>query len=75
VGAISTATPTVFVGVIESTARAALTVSGAWRWARFAGSAGYQHVSNQDHVTGQSDNQFVGRLFLTVGWGRRGSFK
>ncbi len=75
VGPISTATPTVFVGVIESTARAALTVSGAWRWVRFAGSAGYQHVNNQDHVTGQSDDQFVGRLFLTVGWGRRGSFK
>jgi hypothetical protein len=75
VGPVSSATPTVFAGVIESTARAALTVSGAWRWARFAGSAGYQHVSNQDHVTGQSDNQFVGRLFLTVGWGRRGSFK
>jgi len=75
VGPISTATPSVFVGVIESTARAAVTVSGAWRWARFAGSAGYQHVSNQDHVTGQSASQFVGRLFVTVGWGKRGSFK
>jgi hypothetical protein len=74
-GPISAATPTVFVGVIESTARAALTVSGAWHWARFAGSAGYQHVKNQDHVTGQSDDQFVGRLFVTLGWGRRGSFK
>ncbi len=74
-GPISAGTPTLFVGVVEQTFRAALGASGSWRGIRLSGDAAFHHITNLDHQTGASANRFEGRLFATLGFSRRGSFK
>ena len=74
-GPISAAYPTVLAGVVEKTFRAAVGVSGGWRGFRLSADAGYHHITNLDHQSGVSADRFEGRLFATLGFGRRGSFQ
>jgi len=74
-GPISAATPTLFVGTVEKTFRAALGVSGSWRGVRLSADGGFHHISNFGHVAGASADRFEGRLFATLGFSKRGTFQ
>lgn len=74
-GPISAATPTLFVGTVEKTFRAAVAVSGSWRGLRLSADGGWHHITNLDHVPGQGADRFEGRLFATLGLTKRGSFQ
>jgi hypothetical protein len=65
-------TPALFIGVVERTLRFGLGISGRSGPFDLLASAGFHHVWNSDHVSGQTDDQFVGRIQATVGLGREG---
>jgi hypothetical protein len=64
--------PQLFIGTVEHTWRAAVAVSGRQGPLDLRASAGLHHVVNADHVAGDTDNRFVGRLQATLGLSRRG---
>ena len=66
------ATPSLFIGVVERTYRAALGLSGGTGPLELAGEAGFHHVVNDGHQPGRTDNRFVGRIQATLGFSRRG---
>jgi hypothetical protein len=66
------ATPSLFIGVVERTYRAALAISGRTGALEFIADGGLHHVVNAGHQEGQTDDRFEGRLQVTVGLGRRG---
>jgi hypothetical protein len=67
------ATPTLFIGTVERTYRAALGVSGRQGPIDLSANAGFHHVVNSGHQPGVSLNRFEGRLQLTIGISRRGA--
>jgi hypothetical protein len=64
--------PQLFIGTVERTWRAAVAVSGRQGPLDLRASAGLHHVLNAGHVSGETDNRFVGRLQATLGLSRRG---
>ncbi|MGE0352275.1 MAG: hypothetical protein AB7Q69_03465 [Gemmatimonadales bacterium] len=65
-------TPQLFIGVVERTYRAALGLTGTLPHFRLTANAGYHRVENAGHIEGRTRNRFEGRLFVTVGFHRRG---
>ncbi|MEO8225972.1 MAG: hypothetical protein ABI637_01000 [Gemmatimonadota bacterium] len=68
-------TPTLFIGTVERTYRAALGVSGREGPFDLTANAGFHHVVNSGHQAGVSLNRFEGRLQATIGLTRRGSLR
>ncbi len=66
------AIPQLFIGTVERTWRAALAVSGRQGPLDLRATAGLHHVVNADHLEGNTENRFVGRLQATLGLSRRG---
>jgi hypothetical protein len=64
--------PQLFIGIVEHTWRAALALSGRQGPLDLRASAGLHHVVNAEHVSGETDDRFVGRLQATLGLSRRG---
>jgi hypothetical protein len=65
-------TPSLFIGVVERTYRAAFSLSGTAGPLELAGEAGLHHVVNDGHVAGRTKDRFVGRMQATLGFSRRG---
>jgi hypothetical protein len=59
--------PTLFIGTVETTWRAALGLSGAYGQLRAAGNVGVHYVQDADHVAGESRTDIVARLRVTIG--------
>lgn len=68
-------TPQLFIGTVERTYRMALEASGARGAVALTASAGYHHRVNADNVAGRTRDQFVGRIYLTLGLRRRGTLE
>jgi hypothetical protein len=66
------ATPSLFIGVVERTWRAAVDLRGGAGPLELRLNAGLHHVVNQAHVEGRTVNRFEGRLQATLGLGRQG---
>ncbi len=66
-------TPTLFIGTVERTWRAAIGITGRQGPVDLTANAGFHHVVNAGHEAGQSLNRFEGRLQLTIGISRRGA--
>jgi hypothetical protein len=66
------AIPQLFIGTVERTWRAALAVSGRQGPFDLRATAGLHHVVNADHLEGNTENRFVGRLQATLGLSRWG---
>jgi hypothetical protein len=66
------ATPTLFIGTVERTYRAAVGISGRQGPVDLTANAGFHHVVNSGHVAGASVNRFEGRVQLTIGISHRG---
>jgi hypothetical protein len=67
-------TPTLFIGTVERTWRAALGLSGQQGPLAVSASAGLHYIQNQAHASGRTRTRFVGRIQATLGLGRHGSF-
>jgi len=67
-------TPTLFVGTVERTWRAALGVSGEQGALAVRASGGIHYVQNAGHVSGRDRTRFEGRIEATLGLGRTGRF-
>jgi hypothetical protein len=67
-------TPSLFIGTVERTYRAAVGVSGATGPLEVTADAGLHHVVNSRHQAGRIENHFVGRIQATLGFSRRGAF-
>jgi hypothetical protein len=67
-------TPTLFIGTVERTWRAALGLSGRQGPLSVLANAGLHYIQNRDNVEGRSRTRFVGRIQATLGIGRRGHF-
>jgi hypothetical protein len=65
-------TPSLFIGVVERTYRAAVALTGGAGPLELTGEAGFHHVVNDGHVVGRSEDRFVGRIQATLGFSRRG---
>lgn len=65
-------TPTLFIGTVERTWRAAVGISGRQGPVDLAANAGFHHVVNSGHQPGVSLNRFEGRLQVTIGLSHRG---
>jgi hypothetical protein len=66
------ATPSLFIGVVERTWRAAVDLRGTAGPLDLHVNAGLHHVVNDAHVEGRTVNRFEGRLQATLGLGRQG---
>lgn len=71
-GAARAATPTLFIGTVERTFRAAVVVSGSEGPLQVAGDVGVHRVSNAEHVEGAVRTELAFRLRATVGIGTGG---
>ncbi|HEY7026516.1 MAG TPA: hypothetical protein VH438_02865 [Gemmatimonadales bacterium] len=71
-GAARGNTPTLFIGTVEKTWRAAVGITGAQGPVRLSASAGYHHVTNAGNVSGKSDDRFVGKIGVTLGFSTSG---
>jgi hypothetical protein len=69
------ATPTLFIGTVERTWRAALGVSGRQGPLEVLANAGFHHVENAGNDAGRTVDRFEGRLQATVGLSRRGALR
>jgi hypothetical protein len=67
-------TPTLFIGTVERTWRAALGVSGQQGRLAIRGNMGVHLIDNADHVAGRSRTRFVGQVSATLALGARGQF-
>jgi hypothetical protein len=65
-------TPALFIGVVERTLRLGLGISGRAGPLELLANAGFHHLWNSEHVAGQSDDVFVGRIQATLGLSREG---
>jgi hypothetical protein len=74
VGSARGSTPTLFIGTVERTWRAAVGVSGQQGRLALSGSAGVHHLQNAAHLSGATRTRFVGRVQATIGLGTRGHF-
>ncbi|HXE58492.1 MAG TPA: hypothetical protein VNK43_10870 [Gemmatimonadales bacterium] len=68
-------TPQIFIGTVERTYRAAVGLAGRQGPLAVRADAGFHHVVNHGHVAGRTDNQFVGRIELTLGLSRQGALQ
>jgi hypothetical protein len=68
------ATPTLFIGTVERTFRAALGVSGQEGRLAIQANAGLHYIQNEYNVAGRNRTRFVGRIQATIGIGKRGRF-
>ncbi len=66
------ALPSLFIGTMERTWRAALGVTGREGPLELRANAGFHHIVNAGHEEGRTVNRFEGRLQATLGFGRRG---
>ena len=69
------ATPALFIGTVERTWRAALSLSGQEGPFRVTASGGYHHVVNFENRPGVNDDRFEGRLLVTVGAAKAGRLR
>ena len=69
------ATPALFIGTVERTWRAALSVSGQEGPVRLTASGGYHHIENFGNQPGVTDDRFEGRILLTLGAARAGRLR
>jgi hypothetical protein len=69
------ATPTLFIGTVERTWRAAVGLSGRQGPLDVRASAGYHHVVNAGNQEGRTVDRFEGRLQATLGISRRGTLR
>jgi hypothetical protein len=67
-------TPTLFIGTVERTWRAAVGLSGREGPIAIQGNAGLHYLQNADHVSGRTSTRFVGRIQITFALGNRGRF-
>ncbi|MEO8635546.1 MAG: hypothetical protein ABI587_09765 [Gemmatimonadales bacterium] len=67
-------TPTLFIGTVERTWRAALGLSGEQGRLALRGNMGVHLIDNADHVAGRSRTRFVGQLTATLALGAAGQF-
>ncbi len=65
-------TPSLFIGVVERTYRAAVGLTGGAGPLELTGEAGFHHVVNDGHLAGRNEDRFVGRVQATLGLSRRG---
>jgi hypothetical protein len=65
-------TPSLFIGTMERTYRAAVGLSGRSGPLDLAANAGFQHVVNSGHQEGRTVNRFEGRIQATLGFSRGG---
>lgn len=65
-------TPTLFIGTVERTWRAALGISGRQGPISIQANAGLHYIQNQFNVTDRNRTRFVGRIQATLGLGRSG---
>jgi len=65
-------TPALFIGVVERTYRAAVTLSGRSGPFDLMANAGFHHVVNSGHESGNTVDRFEGRLQATLGLGWKG---
>lgn len=73
-GAARGATPTLFIGTVERTWRAAVGVSGAQGRLALQGNAGLHYIQNAGHIRGASRTRLIARLQATFALGTRGHF-
>ncbi len=66
------ATPSLFIGIVERTYRAAIGVSGETGPLELSADAGFHHIVNSAHQQGRTVNRFEGRIQATVGLSRGG---
>ncbi|MDH4348849.1 MAG: hypothetical protein OEW17_08595 [Gemmatimonadota bacterium] len=67
-------TPTLFIGTVERTWRAAVSVSGRQGPVALSGQAGLHYVENAGHNEGDTETRFVGRVQATLYLGWKGKF-
>ncbi|HEU4680348.1 MAG TPA: hypothetical protein VFS51_01300 [Gemmatimonadales bacterium] len=65
-------TPSLFIGIVERTYRAAVGLSGRSGPLDLAADLGFHHVVNSRHQEGRTVNRFEGRLQATLGLARAG---
>jgi hypothetical protein len=68
-------TPSLFIGTVERTYRAAVGLSGRTGPLDLAANAGFHHVVNSGHLEGRTDSGFVGRIQATLGFSRGGALQ
>jgi hypothetical protein len=69
------AIPTLFIGTVEKTWRAALGISGRQGPLEVLANAGFHHVVNANNEPGRTVDRFEGRLQATLGLSRRGGLR
>ena len=67
--------PTLFIGMVEKTWRAALGISGRQGPLEVQANAGFHHVVNAGNEEGRTVDRFEGRLQATLGLSRRGALR
>jgi hypothetical protein len=67
-------TPTLFIGTVERTWRAALGISGQQGPLAIQANGGLHYIQNEGNLSGHNRTRFVGRIQATLGIGRRGQF-
>jgi hypothetical protein len=67
--------PTLFIGTVEKTWRAALGISGKQGPLEVLANAGFHHVVNAGNEVGRTVDRFEGRLQATLGLSRRGALR
>jgi hypothetical protein len=65
-------TPSLFIGTVERTYRAAVGFSGRTGPLDLAANAGFHHVVNSGHQEGRTADRFEGRIQATLGFSRGG---
>ncbi len=68
-------TPLIFIGVVERTYRLGLGVSGRQGPLDLMANAGLHHITNWQHVAGQTADRFEGRIQVTLGLSREGTLR
>lgn len=68
-------TPQLFIGTVEKRYRMGLNVSGRYHGLSLGAMGGAERRVNADNVEGRNSTRFIGRLFVTVGFRRRGSLE
>ncbi|HEV7367380.1 MAG TPA: hypothetical protein VGN76_16155 [Gemmatimonadales bacterium] len=68
-------TPQLFIGVVEKTYRLGLGLHGRQGPLDLAADAGLHHITNWQHVAGQTTDRFEGRVQVTLGLSREGTLR
>ena len=62
--------PTIFFGTVEHVYRLGVSGGATWSWVEVSGDIGVNHVTNYNHVTGVSHNDFASRVQVSLVWAR-----